>query len=94
MNYTYNTIVTDQSRIESIFLIRSLDEVHIICRVSGEVAMVYSTIIPLLAIFNIGYKMDVSQVKSINNVFSNSNPSQTSCDYKDHTIVFGDVKFC
>ncbi|HXX96427.1 MAG TPA: hypothetical protein VEL11_04820, partial [Candidatus Bathyarchaeia archaeon] len=77
-----------------IFLIRSLDEVHIICRVSGEVAMVYSTIIPLLAIFNIGYKMDVSQVKSINNVFSNSNPSQTSYDYKHRTIVFGDVQFC
>jgi hypothetical protein len=62
--------------------------------VSGEVAMVYSTISPLLVIFNIGYEMDLSQVKSINNVFSNSNPSQTSCDYKDRTIVFGDVKFC
>ena len=61
---------------------------------SGEVAMVYSTIIPLLTIFNIGYEMDLSQVESIKYVFSNSNPSQTSCDYKDHTIVFGDVKFC
>jgi hypothetical protein len=58
--------------------------------VSGEVTMVYSTIIPLLAIFNIGYERDLS----INNVFSNSNPSQMSCDYKDRTIVFGDVKFC
>jgi hypothetical protein len=62
--------------------------------VSGEVAMVYSTIIPLLAIFNIGYEMNFSQVKAINNVFSNSNPMQMSCDYKDRTIVFGDVKFC
>jgi hypothetical protein len=62
--------------------------------VSGEVAMVYSTIIPLLAIFNIGYEIDLSQAKSINNVFSNSNPSQMSCAYKDRSIVFGDVKFC
>jgi len=62
--------------------------------VSGEVVMVYSTIIPLLAIFNIGYEMDLSQVKSINNVFSDSNPSQLSCDYKDCTSAFGDVKFC
>ncbi|MGC2573600.1 MAG: hypothetical protein WA364_18960 [Candidatus Nitrosopolaris sp.] len=56
--------------------------------------MVYSTIIPLLAIFNIEYEMDLSQVKSINNVFSDSNPSQLSCDYKDSTSAFGDVKFC
>jgi hypothetical protein len=62
--------------------------------VSGEVAMVYSTIIPLLAIFNIGYEIDLSQVKSINNLFSNSNSKQMSCDYKDRTIVFGDVNFC
>jgi hypothetical protein len=62
--------------------------------VTGEVAMVYSTIILLLAIFNIGYRMDLSQVKSINNVFPNSNPNQMSCHYKDRTIVFGDVKFC
>ena len=61
---------------------------------SGEVAMVYSTIIPLSVIFNIGYEMDLSQVNSINNVFSNTNPNQMSCDYKDRTIVFGDVKFC
>ena len=61
---------------------------------SGEVGMVYSTIIPLLDIFNIGYEMDLSQVKSINIVFSNSNPNQMSCDYKDRIIVFGDVKFC
>ena len=55
--------------------------------------MVYSTIIPLLAIFNIGYEMDLSQVKSIN-MFLDINPNQTSCDYKDRIIVFGDVKFC
>ena len=59
---------------------------------SGEVAMVYSTIIPLSV--NIGYEMDLSQVKSINKVFSNTNPNQMSYDYKDRTIVFGDVKFC
>jgi hypothetical protein len=62
--------------------------------VSGEVAMVYSTIIPLLAIFNIRYEMDLSQVKSINIVFLDINPNQMSCDYKDRIIVFGDVKFC
>jgi hypothetical protein len=72
----------------------SLDEVHIICRVSGEVAMVNSTIIPLLAILNIESEMDLSQVNSINNVFSNSNAGQTSRDYKDRSILFGDVKFC
>jgi hypothetical protein len=62
--------------------------------VSGEVAMVYSTIIPLLDIFNIGYEMDLSEVKSTNFVFSNSDPNQMSCDYKYRIIVFGDVKFC
>jgi hypothetical protein len=63
--------------------------------VSGEVAMVYSTIIPLLAIFNIGYeRVNHSQVTSINNVFSKSHPGQMSCDYKGRTIVFGEVKFC
>jgi len=62
--------------------------------VSGEVAMVYPTIIPLLAIFNIRYEMDLSQVKSINIVFLDINPNQMSCDYKDLIIGFGDVKFC
>jgi len=56
--------------------------------------MVYSTIIPLLAIFNIRYEMDLSQVRSINIVFLDINPNQMSCDYKDLIIVFGDVKFC
>lgn len=60
---------------------------------TGEVVMVYPTIISLLAIFNVRYEMELSQVKSINNVLSNNNPSQ-SCDYEDRTIVFGDVNYC
>jgi hypothetical protein len=56
--------------------------------------MIYPTIISLLAIFNVRYEMDLSQLKSINNVLSNSNPSQMNCDYEARTIVFGGGNYC
>ncbi|MFZ0514930.1 MAG: hypothetical protein WAM14_25230 [Candidatus Nitrosopolaris sp.] len=61
---------------------------------SGEVVMVYPTIISLLAIFNVRYEMDLSQVISINTVLSNRNPNQMSSDYESRTIVFGDGNYC
>lgn len=60
---------------------------------SGEDVMVYPTIISLLAIFNVRYEMDLSQVKSINTV-SNRNSSHISREYEAHTIVFGGGNYC
>jgi hypothetical protein len=52
--------------------------------------MVYTTIsTSLLAIFNVQYEMDISNVKSINTICSDSTPIEVSCDYDRSLVVFG-----